>query len=106
MPPREEGRPRVTRHSPPQASNIQPWRRPALPKADPRGDVGCIAVKLDCRIDHDRAGLDTYARVERRLASIGILAVQLRKRSWRFGYLLKTRQQGRTKRVKSSISRV
>ena len=46
-----------------------------------RRNVGRIAVNLARRIDHYRAGFDPDARVERRLASTGILAVHLGERA-------------------------
>ena len=46
----------------------------------PRRNVRRIAVNLARRIDHYRAGFDPDARVERRLASTGILAVHLGER--------------------------
>ena len=47
----------------------------------PRRDVGRIAVNLARRIDHYRAGFDADARVERRLARTGVLAVHLGERA-------------------------
>ena len=47
----------------------------------PRRSIGRIAVNLTRRIDHYRAGFDTDACVERRLARAGILAVDLRERA-------------------------
>src|SRR6516162_4397404 len=44
-----------------------------------RRSVGCIAVNLARCIDDYQAGFDTDARVERRLARTGILAIDLSK---------------------------
>jgi hypothetical protein len=46
-----------------------------------RRSVRRITVNLTCRIHDDRAGFDPDARLERRLARTGVLAVQLGKRA-------------------------
>ena len=58
--------------------NDRTWLRQSL---HARRNVGCIAINLTGRIDHNRAGFDPYPRVKRGLARSCIIAVHFGERA-------------------------